>query len=355
MDWIYWLAIIPVLSLLVFVHEFGHFVAALWAKVKIEEAGIGYPPRLFAVRWRNIDWSVNLIPVGGFVRMLGEEDPSAEGSLASKPPWKRLVVLLAGVTMNAVLAVALYAAIYAVGEPVPVGPVTITEIAPGSPAAAVGLQAGDVILTLNDHEVLNPTDLVNYTRSRLGQPMTIVVRRGEEMLTFTVTPRVQAPAGQGPLGVGIQMTEIIETRTIGHPIWEAVGLGVQHTLDVLQFMIDGLRAMMIGQTEPTMAGPLGIAHVTSEVAQRSGLLGLIDLTALLSLNFTLINVIPFPGLDGGRVIFVLLEAARRGKRIAPEKEALVHFAGLVLLLAFVAFISIFDLLRVIRGESLLLQ
>ncbi len=355
MDWIYWLAIIPVLSLLVFVHEFGHFVTALWARVKVEEAGIGYPPRLFAVRWRNIDWSINLIPVGGFVRMLGEEDPSAEGSLASKPPWKRLVVLLAGVAMNAVLAVALYAAIYAVGEPVPVGPVVITEVAPGSPAAIGGLQAGDVILTLNAHEVLNPNDLVSYTKAQVGRPMTVTVRRGEARVTVTLTPRPNPPAGQGPLGVGIQMTEITETRAIAHPIWEAVGLGVQHTLDVLQFMMDGLRAMLIGQAEPTMAGPLGIAHVTSEVAQRSGLLGLIDLTALLSLNFALINVIPFPGLDGGRVIFVLLEALRRGKRIAPEKEALVHFAGLVLLLAFVAFISIFDVLRVIRGESLLLQ
>jgi len=353
MDWIYWLAIIPVLSVLVFVHEFGHFIAALWAGVKIEEAGLGYPPRLFAVRWRDIDWSINLIPIGGFVRMLGEEDPTAKGSLASKPPWKRIVVLLAGITMNLVLAVTLYTAVYAIGEPVPVGPVEITQVAPGSPAAAASLQVGDIVLRLDDHEVLNTMDLVSYTNAHLGQPVAMLVRRGEETLTFTITPRLNPPAGQGAMGIGIQMTAITETRTVSHPIWQTVGLGVQHTLDVLQFMIDGLRAMLVGQLEPAVAGPIGIAQVTGEVAQRSGLLGLIDLTALLSLNLALINVLPIPGLDGGRVIFVLLEALRRGKRINPEKEALVHFAGLALLVAFIAFVSIFDVLRVIRGESLL--
>jgi len=355
MDWVYWLAIIPVLSLLVFVHEFGHFVTALWAKVKIEEAGIGYPPRLFAVRWRDIDWSVNLIPIGGFVRMRGEEDPTAEDSLASKPPWKRVVVLLSGITMNLVLAVVLYAAVYAIGEPVPMGPVVITGIAPGSPAAAVGLQVDDVILRLDDHEVLNTADLVSYTNAHRGQPVAMTVRRGEGTLTFTLTPRTDPPPGEGAFGVGIRMTEVVETRMVSHPIWEAVGLGAQRTLDVLQLMIDGLRAMVMGQMEPAMAGPVGIAHVTSEVAQRSGLLGLIDLTALLSLNFALVNIVPFPGLDGGRLIFVLLEVLRRGKRIDPEKEAIVHFAGLMLLVAFVAFVSIFDVLRVIRGESLLFQ
>jgi regulator of sigma E protease len=355
MDWIYWLAIIPVLSVLVFVHELGHFVTALWARVKIEEVGLGYPPRLFAVRWRDIDWSINLIPIGAFVRLLGEEDPSAEGSLARKPPWKRAVVLLSGITMNLILAVVLYAAIYTIGEPVPVGPVAITDVALGSPAAAAGLQAGDVVLRLDDHEVLNTMDLVNYTNARQGQPVEMTVRRGEETLTFTLTPRVTFPAGQGPLGVGIRMTEITETRRIPHPAWEAVRLGVQHTLDVLQFMIDGLRAILVGQLAPDVAGPIGIAQATGEVARRDGLLGLIDLTALLSLNLALINVAPFPGLDGGRMIFVILEALRRGKRIDPEKEAIVHFAGIILLVAFVAFISIFDVLRVIRGESLLFQ
>ncbi|MBU0492171.1 MAG: site-2 protease family protein [Chloroflexi bacterium] len=353
MDWIYWLAIIPVLSVLVFVHEFGHFVAALWAKVKIEEAGVGYPPRLFAVRWRDIDWSINLIPIGGFVRMRGEEDPSADNSLASKPPWKRAVVLVSGVAMNVLLAVLLYAAIYAVGEPIPVGPVVVTDLIPGAPAAVAGLQVDDVILRLDDHEVLNTTDLAAYTDVHRGQPVLVTVRRGDEIVQMTVTPRVSAPAGQGAMGIGIRMSEITETRMISHPIWEAMAMGAQHTLDVLQFMLDGLRGMVMGTVAPAAAGPVGIAQATSEVARRSGLLGLVDLTALLSLNFALINLIPFPGLDGGRLIFVLLEALRRGKRIDPEKEAIVHFAGLVLMMAFVAFVSIFDVLRIIRGESLL--
>jgi regulator of sigma E protease len=257
--------------------------------------------------------------------------------------------------MNLILAVVLFSTIYVIGEPVPVGPVVVTGTAPESPAAVAGLQAGDVVLRLDDHEVLNTNDLRNYTNAHQGQPMTVTVRRGEETLTFTLTPRVNPPAGQGALGVAIQMTAITGTRSVSHPVWEAAVLGVQHSLDVLQAMVDGLRAMFAGQVEPAVAGPIGIAQVTGEIARRSGLLGLVDLTALLSLNLALINVLPIPGLDGGRVIFVLLEILRRGKRINPEKEAIVHFAGLIVLVLFIAFISIFDVLRVIRGESLLLQ
>ena len=192
---------IVVFGLLVFVHELGHFLTAKRAGVKIEEFAFGYPPRLFAIQRGGINYALNLIPFGGYVRMQGEDDPNAPEGLASKPrPWRALV-LSAGALMNVLLAIVLFTGVYIIGEPVPTaGQVEIGEVQPGSPAAMAGLQAGDVILRLDDQEINVVNDVSTYTRSHLGTEIAMTVRRGTEPLTMRMTPRPEPPAGEGPLG-----------------------------------------------------------------------------------------------------------------------------------------------------------
>ena len=201
------IAVVVVFSLMILAHEMGHFVAAKRAGVKVEEFGIGYPPRLLTVAKRgDTEFTINAIPVGGFVRMLGEEDPQAPGSLASKSrPWRALV-LCAGSMMNIVLAVVLLSAVYIMGTLTPdeSQPGTgIYEVVAGSPAAEAGLRVGDTVISVDGRAIEDYEALSEYTRSHLGEQMTLVVRRGSETLSVQLTPRVDPPEGEGPMGIRI--------------------------------------------------------------------------------------------------------------------------------------------------------
>ncbi|MBM4430061.1 MAG: RIP metalloprotease RseP [Chloroflexi bacterium] len=348
------LAFIFVFGLVVLVHELGHFVMAKLGKITVLEVGLGYPPRLktLAVR-NNIEYTLNAIPLGGFVRMLGEEDPTDPGSFASKSARVRIGTLLAGSVMNVLLAVVLFSGLYVLGEQVPVGRVSIESVAPGSPAEQAGLQAGDVILSLEGQEVRNTLELVQRTRDLLGQQISMSVLRGNEELLVRLTPRKEPPEGEGAMGVSISMPEGYEIETIHHPIWEAIPLGLRETGATLVAMIGGFARLFRGHVPASeIAGPVGIFQITSEVA-RTGWANLLSFTAFLSLNLSILNLLPVPALDGGRIAFVLLEKVRGGRRMAPQHEGLVNLIGLLLLLAFVAFVSYFDILRLFSGQTLL--
>ncbi len=344
-----WLAVIPVLGVLVFWHELGHFLAALWMKVKVEEFGFGYPPRMATLFERKgVKFTLNWLPLGGFVRMVGEESGfETEGSLTMKRPYQRAIVLVAGPLMNLILAPILYAVVFTSGVPYPLGKVEITALAPGSPAELAGVLAGDQIVMLDDVRPTT-TDAVRETILRYrGQPMPIVVLREGQTINLTVTPRTpeQTPEGEGAAGIGIQRG-LVTASNFG----QALTMGVQRTGEVVIMMTTGLGELLRSVIAPSpdaaplggVAGPVGIARITGELA-RQGLIPLIELTAFLSLNFFIINLLPLPALDGGRLVFVLLEAIRRGKRIPPEREALVHLIGMVGLLALMVVISYFDL------------
>jgi regulator of sigma E protease len=341
-----------VLVVLIVAHELGHFITAKLTGVKVMEAGLGYPPRIWGFTWRDTIYSINWLPLGGFVRLLGEEDPTDPGSLAAKPRWVRLLVLASGSGMNFILPILLFAIAFSIPRDVNVGLTQITDVVPDAPAQEAGLQSGDVIFEINDEEVRNIREVSLAIRLNLGETIDFTVKHPDGVVeTIPVHARWAPPQGQGPTGIMIgNMYPFTEKESF--PPWQAIPKGWTATLDSLILARNEVLSWFKGSSGPDVAGPVGIAQATGEVVEQAGWQVLLDFAALLSINLAIINILPLPMLDGGRIAFVLLEIARRGKRIAPEKEALVHLVGLALIITLAVAITYFDVLRIIRGESL---
>ncbi|MEJ7655209.1 MAG: site-2 protease family protein, partial [Chloroflexia bacterium] len=263
--WLTWLWIIPVLGLLVFVHELGHFVTARMNGIRVDEFGFGYPPRLFGIKRKGVVYSINLLPLGGFVRIHGEngenqDDPDAFGS---KAPWRRAIVLVAGSFMNIVLALVIFVMLAMIGIPSARG-AQIDAVSPGSPAALAGFRLGDEVKTIAGVAISTPEDIADAVAANLDKPTTVVLLRNGQEVGATVTPRSRPPANQGAMGVTIGAAEIIKTRY--NPV-EAVWVGVQRTLSTTLLMVEGV-SHLIGTLITTgsvsgVAVPVGIAQVTS--------------------------------------------------------------------------------------------
>ncbi|MSP78717.1 MAG: PDZ domain-containing protein [Dehalococcoidia bacterium] len=320
-------------------------------------------------------WSINLLPLGGFVKLLGEEDPSEPRSLARQPLLTRTVVIGAGAFMNFILPIFIFMFVAMVPQPTLVGQVQLQGIAPGSPAELAGLRPGDIVTALDGHSVRNTQELASRIRMRLGADTTWDILRqkmaatggiglgrdpglvptnqivSSETLTVHLTPRWKPPQGQGNTGVSIATVNSQVIRE-AMPIWRAAPYGFVRMWETLVLLRNEITSMIIGATAPQFAGPVGIAQMTSEVS-KAGWVPLVELAALLSLNLAIMNILPIPMLDGGRLLFLAIEFVRRGKRISPQREALVHMIGFVALLLLVAVISFFDISRLIRGESFL--
>jgi regulator of sigma E protease len=355
------LTFVGILIGLIVVHELGHFVAAKLTGVQVVEAGLGYPPRIWGKEFRGTIYSINVIPLGGFVRMLGEEDPSDPASLAAKPAWARLIVLSAGSAMNFALPFVLFTISFMIARDVPIGLTQIVQVMDGSPAQEAGLQEGDVIFAINGHEVRNTQEVGTQIRLNLGETLTLRIRREAEFIEVPVHARWAPPTyideegkeeRQGPTGILIAPLYPGMTESESFPFWEAFPKSIDTTFQVLALARNEVISWFKGGGRPQVAGPVGIAQVTGEVVEEEGYRPLLDFAALLSINLAIINILPLPMLDGGRIMFVLLEVVRRGKRVAPEKEALVHLIGLTLIIGLAIVITYFDVLRVLRGESL---
>jgi regulator of sigma E protease len=351
------LPFVGVLVGLIIIHELGHYITAKIFGVKVLEAGIGYPPRAWGFEWRGTLYSINWLPLGGFVRLLGEEDPSDPQSLAAQAAWKRLIVLAAGSGMNLILPILLFAIAFMLPHEVAVGPAIIDNVEADSPAAAAGLQAGDRIITLNGEHVKNVAEAGRLIRLNQGETITFQVERdvfggGSEVLKLKVGSRWDPPAGQGPTGIQIANLYPQFHEPEKYSLWKAIPRGWTATMDSLILARNQIIGLFHGGSGPDVAGPVGIAQTTGEVVDQAGWQALLDLAALLSINLAIINILPLPMLDGGRIAFVVLEIARRGKRVAPEKEALVHLVGLALIITFAVVVTYFDVARLIRGGSL---
>ena len=345
------LPFIVILIILVVIHEAGHFTAAKLSGVRVLEFGVGFPPRLAAFTFHGTEYSVNALPIGGFVRMSGEEDPSESGSLASRPRPLRLLVLSAGALSNFLFAIVLFSVSFMIPQQVAVGRAAIGQVLPDTPAAAAGLKTGDVIYNIDGRDVNNLSEVSYNIRLHLGETMKMTVKRGSEFVNLNVYARWTTPSGQGPTGIVIA-SQYPFTESQSYGPWKAFHLGVRSTFDSLKLARNEVISMIKGATAPQVTGPVGMVQATGEVVKEAGWKSLIDFAALISINLAVINILPLPFLDGGRIVFVLIEVARRGRRIAPRKEALVHLAGGVALMMFVIVISYFDIARIIHGQSI---
>jgi len=392
-----WLLIVPVLALLIFVHELGHFTTAKLFGIKVTEFGFGFPPRVFGVPFRGTVYSLNLIPLGGFVKMVGEEDPTDPDSFARHSVLKRLVVLSAGSIMNFVLPVVIFTVLLMLPHDALVGgSVMITSVAPGSPAEQAGLRGGDIILAVDGKPVISPGELVDTVKGRSGQPIELSLRRASLVMglsqspelatydTLKVTPRVSPPKlrvveevsdpssevgladarrynpnlevgdtmTQGAIGVMIGLVNPkFGTKT--EPVWTAVPNGVRMIWSVLSFTWGGITEGVATRSNPGIAGPVGIAHATGEVVEELGVAWIFRIAALLSVSLGVVNLLPIPALDGGRIVFVVLEFLRKGKRISPQREGLIHLVGFVVIIGLIVAITYSDILRIVNGESFL--
>lgn len=367
------LIFLGILSILILVHEAGHFFTARAFGVKVLEFGMGYPPRLFSITRGETVYSLNALPLGGYVKLMGEEDPTHPESLAGKGVLTRFTVLSAGAFMNFILPIILFTFISMVPQNHYEGRVLIDGVAEASPAQLAGLQSGDIVLRVDGHPVYNTQELAYRIKLQLGDGTTWTVMRPERLITgsfglsgepgltqplirdtipyeVNLTPRWKPPAGEGNAGVRIRT---IEGQTVSRSdsLWAAIPNGFIRMWEMLVLFKNEVTTWIIGANSPQLAGPVGIAQVTGEVA-KAGWQPLVELAALLSLNLAILNILPIPALDGGRIMFVAIEWVRRGKRISPEREGLVHLVGFTVLISSIIIISYFDIIRIIQGGSL---
>lgn len=346
------IAFLIILSVLVLAHELGHFVTAKLSGVKVEEFGMGFPPRIFGIRRGETIYSLNAIPFGGFTKMLGEEDPTFPGSLASKSHATRFLVLVAGSLMNILLPILLFTISLMIPHDVRIEKVQIKEVAQESPAQQAGIEAGDFVLKIDNRQIKNRSDVGYLIQLKLGSKADVLLQKADgSQKEVTVVPRWNPPTGQGAIGImiaGVDSTSIREAL----PFWEAIPLSARKCWEVLILFRNEVGGWFIRGTSPQLTGPIGIAQLTGEVA-KSGISSLLEFTSLISISLGIFNLFPFPGLDGGRIIFVAIEWIRRGKRIPPRKEGIIHLVGFVMLIMLILVITYFDVLRIIHGESIL--
>ncbi len=365
-------AFIGILVVLVLVHELGHFLVAKRAGITVEEFGIGFPPRIGSVTWRGTRYSLNWIPLGGFVRMLGEDgnvelrrlreqgltdaeiERAMEGAFNRRPVWVRVTVLLAGVAMNFLLAAALFAVVFSLPTVIDHGPLTVTEVQRDSRAEG-RLQVEDVIVGADGQTFELSRDLIEYIAERGGTEVTLNVERDGEPIEVRVIPRTpeELTSGNGPVGFKFETQRQVEEPPLARDPLDAAWRGTEAAA-TLAVQIPGGLADAVGGLlglNPDAAGdargPIGIAQATGEVLD-SPLRNLLFFVGLLSINLAVLNVLPFPPLDGGRIGVVLLEATRR-RKLPAEREALIYLAGFAVLIALVILISIQDIQRLITG------
>lgn len=368
------LIFILVLSLLVFVHEFGHFWTARRLGVKAEEFGFGFPPRLIGFYkdsggvWRTIRgnkevsapgtiYSINVLPLGGFVKIKGENGDSKESdSFAGQKIWKRALILFAGVFMNIILAGFLFSIGFGVGLPASLDGAKISSqmkvtdrqarivtVSKDSAAALAGLKAGDSILSLEGQVVYRAEDVQNILKNQNNTSVDLVYRRSGKEYSVTAIPLFDQELGRGVLGV-----EISEIGTVRYPWYLAPWYGFKSAILMLVAIFLAFYQLLAGLfaghgAGDAVGGPVKIAQMTGEAA-RFGFAYLINFIALLSLNLAVINILPLPALDGGRLLFLLIEKIK-GSPVKKEAEAIVHTVGFWLLILLMVLVTYKDIFR----------
>ncbi len=347
---------ILILGLLVFVHELGHFVAARKNGVKVEEFGFGFPPRIFGIKRGDTIYSLNWIPLGGFVKIKGEggENREDEDSFSHKKIWRRAVILAAGVLMNFILAAVLLSIGFMVGLPQVVdgengyakvkdAKVQVVQILEGTPASEAGVAVGDAILEIDGQTLEEVETMQNYLAGKIDAPVKFVLERDGQKIEKEISPTFLIETGRGGIGVGL-----IKTGIVSYPwylsLWKGAESAVLFTGEVVVAFYELIKNLIVTQkVSVDLSGPVGIAVLTGQVA-RMGIIYLLQFTALLSINLAVINFLPFPALDGGRILFLIIEKIRR-KPVSQKIENLVHNIGFGLLMLLVLLVTYRDVIK----------
>lgn len=349
-----------ILSVLVFIHEFGHFLMAKKMGVGVEEFGFGYPPRLFGVKIGETLYSVNLLPFGGFVKLYGEEEAEKKSDYDLKKAFFakgkkiKILVIVAGVVGNFLLGVLCFSYVYSkIGIPEKRNTVRIIEVKKDSPAEKAGFLANDEIIKIEDKKISSLEEFVNSVKETTEQETDFTVKRGNETLILRATPRENPPEGGGALGVFISPIEMVF-----YPAWQmpfrGAWVGLKEAISWGLMIAGGIfltiKQLFAGIT-PDITGPVGIFQITSQVAKQ-GFLNTVQFTGILSVNLAVLNIFPFPALDGGRLAFILLEKVI-GRKLKPKIEQTINLIGIALLISLMLLVTINDLVRLFRTSPFL--
>ena len=338
-----------VLTPIVLVHELGHFWAARLFDIRVEEFGFGLPPRALTITERKgTIFSLNWIPLGGFVRPAGEDDPTVPGGLAGASKLARFTVLISGALANFVMAILVYWAAFMMGPPA----VAITDVNPGSPAASAGLLSGDIILEVNGTKADDTRRIAGPMYDNAGKEVSMLILRDGAEIQLTVIPRLPGEydsANEGPIGVGLNI-DSTGARVSRGPA-EALTASFTAIRDYISLF--GRVPMMLirGEISPSDARPVsvvGISQIAGQAAEVSAtsrnLFPLLSMIAFINVALGLTNLLPIPALDGGRIMFVLVEAVR-GRRVEPEREGMVHVVGMLFLLGLMVVMIVQDIIN----------
>jgi regulator of sigma E protease len=352
---------IIVLGILVLVHEFGHFITAKRAGLKVEEFGFGFPPRLWGIKRGETTYSINWIPFGGFVKIFGEDGEHKEDkrSFSGAKPGKKALIISAGVIMNFLLAVVFLSVGNAVGLRVGIDDKNILEgktidpkiqiigVAPNSPAQQSGLGVLDEIagFRVNGQKknIKTISDVQNIVNQNLGKEFLILIKNGDGVIEKKITPRKNPPTNEGALGISLGASGIIK-----YPIQQAIGRGAYDAVVIFEQTVIGYATLIknvfiSGRPGMELSGPIGIAVVTGRAA-KLGIAYLMQFTSLISINLAVLNFLPFPALDGGRLIFVIIEKIRR-KAVPVKIENAVNTVGFALLILLMVYVTTKDIIK----------
>jgi len=432
-------SLVPLLLILVVIHEFGHYATARAMGVKVLEFGVGFPPRAFGVytgstpvlvdgatryvglsgpedlsRGQKIKvssaengqgnlvarvielskkvargeegdepdeerlgekdllkhegkvrsvvdgslvladmlYSVNWAPIGGFVRLAGEANPNVPRSLAGKGTGTRFLVLIAGPLMNAILPLLIFTVLLMIPRDVAVGRLVIQEVGENTAASEAQVRAEDAVLQANGKDIKNRLEFTREINLNGGSQMSILVERGGQELLLHLQPRFDTESARWLVGVFPRLDDVTIVKR-SEPIWEAIPNSFVNTWEMLVLVKQALGGAFGEGSSPEFSGPIGIAQVTGEITRDGGWVGWLGVGILLSINLAILNVLPIPMLDGGRIFFVVLEWARRGKKIPAHREGMVHLIGFALLMGGIVLVSVNDIGRLIDGRSFL--
>lgn len=325
---------ILVLGLIILIHELGHFILAKLNDVNVEEFSIGMGPKIIGFKGKETQYSLRVLPIGGYVKMLGEMEKSDDvRAYNNKSPLRRLSIVSAGPIMNVILAVVLYAVITGIGG---YSSKQIGEIVKNSPAEKVGIKAGDVIVKANNSTILTSDDFSLKTYLNKGSTMNIVVKRNGETKNFNITPVKNVKENRYMIGVGF-------ARVTNPSVIESVKYGFNETIFMVKEVFISLKMLFTGKlSAQDVSGPVSIVRVTGAAAN-AGIVPLINFMAFLSANVGLFNLLPIPALDGSYVILFLIQIIT-GKKIDDEKVGVINTIGFALLMALMVIVTIKDIL-----------